>query len=648
MNTSLEAKTEAWQRFVDQGIIDPSVPYSIAESWKRCKAMAVDFQDGTGKKIESQRLKEVLEKNKVLLEIARPIMKNLLNIVLESHFAIFLTDQHGYVLESFGDNIVRDRADNIRFIPGTLWTEAAVGTNAIGTALAIDQPIQVVGAEHYCMPHHLWTCSAAPIHGVDGQLVGCLNMSGDYREAHSHTLGIVVAGAFSIEKQLALLHSYEMVEATFESTSDGMILTDRQLNIQKINEGALRMLGIQREEAKRLSFYSLFRELNFDSLNELFEKRKTAYFTDFNIYYENKRIPCTISMVPIIIDNEITGFSLGFEAIKHLHKTVNKVTGNVATYTFQHILTEDQAMQELIHLGKRLAVNKGCILIEGESGTGKELFAHAIHNASPRAKGPFVAVNCASLPRELIESELFGYEKGAFTGALKEGNPGKFELAEGGTLFLDEIGELPLELQAKLLRVVEYLKVRRIGGNYEKNLDVRIIAATNRNLLEEVEKKNFREDLYFRLNVFKLEIPPLRRRPRDIICCAEAFLDRLNREHPEYSKSFSDGFLHCLVSYSWPGNVRELQNSIERAYFLCEEAEISPIYFSNIRQVAASPAEDSRLVSLDNALKNNIEVVLRDCKGDVFEAARRLNMSRASLYRRIKKYDILLTEIKKN
>lgn len=643
-----EMRLQAWQRFVERGEIDSTVSYPIAESWKRCRELGVNYADGTGKQCDSRLLTQLMEKNKVLLEIARPIMKNLLSIVIESHFSLVLTDSNGHILEAYGDNIVRDRADNIRFIPGSLWTEEAVGTNAIGTALAIDQPIQVVGAEHYCTSHHLWTCSAAPIHDVDGAIIGCLNMSGHYQEAYSHTLGIVVAAAFSIEKQLALLYSYELVEATFESTSDGIIIFDRQLHMKKLNDGALKILGIKKQHIQNINFYSLFRELNQESLEELLNKGEATYFTDLNLYYDGRRISCSANLVPIMMDNEITGFSLGFKESKYLHRAANKLTGNVATYTFKSIITADGAMKELIYLGKRMARHKGCILIEGESGTGKELFAHALHNESPRAKGPFVAVNCASLPRDLIESELFGYEKGAFTGALKEGNPGKFELADGGTLFLDEIGELPLELQAKLLRVVENLKVRRIGGSYEKMLDIRIIAATNRDLLEEVKNKNFREDLYFRLNVFKLNIPPLRKRTKDIEYCAQAFLDRLNREHLQDQKRFSQGFINRLYSHSWPGNLRELQNCIERAYYLCEEKEIPAECFLSLYGTPLSHRvqEKMELISVEGIMKHNIEAAIRECRGDMLSAARQLNMSRASLYRKVKKYNISLSSLK--
>ncbi|MCG8402718.1 MAG: sigma 54-interacting transcriptional regulator, partial [Firmicutes bacterium] len=397
-----------------------------------------------------------------------------------------------------------------------------------------------------------------------------------------HTLGIIVAAAYTIEKQLALLHSNELIQTTFESTSDGIIIIDRDYKINKVNKRAIKILGLENEDIYKLDIREIFRDIDFDFDINYFNGRKSAYFTDCNFYIKGKRISCSVNIVSMITNNEIIGFNLAFKETKYLHRTVNKVTGNIATYTFKNIITRTLKMKRVIGSAKKMARTRGCILLEGESGTGKELFAHAIHNFSSYSNGPFIAMNCASFPKDLIESELFGYEKGAFTGALKEGNPGKFELANGGTIFLDEIAELPLELQAKLLRVVDNLSVRRIGGNYEIKLDVRIIAATNRNLLQEARRKNFRGDLYYRLNVFKLEIPPLRERTGDIELCANYFLRNLNDQHPENVKRFSAEFIGYLENYEWIGNVRELQNIIERAYYLCDERIITEDFLPDL------------------------------------------------------------------
>lgn len=642
-------RKEAWRKFINEGKIDASINSLIAESWERCRAYGVDHLQGVGKIIPTAELEHILKENRELLEVARPIMANLHGIVVGTHFALVLTDKHGHIIETIGNNIVRNEANKIRFNLGALWSEKFVGTNAIGTALVIDQPIQIIGAEHYCVTHHPWTCSATTIHDEKGNIIGCLNMSGDSRRVHSHTLGIVVAAAYTIEKQIALLRSHELVKTIFESISDGIIVVDKNYRIKQVNEMAIKILEFKNEDIYQLDVRDIFKDINFNFDMDFYNKRKDAYFTDCNAHVEGRRIACSANIVPMITNNEIIGFSIVFKETKYLHKAVNKVTGNVATYNFENIIFKSKIIRQIIDSAKKIARTNCCILIEGESGTGKELFAHAIHNYSNRSNGPFVAINCASLPRDLIESELFGYEKGSFTGALKEGKPGKFELANGGTIFLDEIGELPLELQAKLLRVLDNLSVRRIGANYEKQLDIRIIAATNRNLFNEVQKKNFREDLYYRLNVFKLEIPPLRERKEDIERCANYFLKNLNNQNQQDTKKLSDDCIIYLENYRWIGNVRELQNIIERAYYLCDDNVITeehlPDSILKYKNNHINNDTDTAIISVENVERNNIVNMLLKCQKNVIKAGKNLNMSKSTIYRKIKKYNIDIDEI---
>lgn len=322
---------------------------------------------------------------------------------------------------------------------------------------------------------------------------------------------------------------------------------------------------------------------------------------------------------------------------KHLIASVNKLIGNRASYTFDDIFTADAEMRKTVTLAARYAHYDGNILIEGESGTGKELIAQAIHNAGSRASGPFVAVNCASLHRDMLDHELFGYEAGASPlGGDRGGSPGKFELAHGGTLFLDEISDIPIEFQAKLLRAVETHRITRVGGTQEIELDIRIIASTNRHLGALASSGAFRGDLYYRLNVLRLEIPPLRRRPGDIRICAERFLARLNSADPAQNKSMSQEFIDGLMSYDWPGNVRELQNGIERAYYATPEnvlaAQSLPLAVGDIqhRDQAEQPGSEA----------GEILSALTLCGGDVEKAAERLGVSRATLYRHIKRHSI--------
>jgi transcriptional regulator with PAS, ATPase and Fis domain len=328
---------------------------------------------------------------------------------------------------------------------------------------------------------------------------------------------------------------------------------------------------------------------------------------------------------------------------KQVRKEINKLAGFRANYTFDKIITNNKTMMELITTAKRIAKTHCTVLIEGESGTGKELFAQSIHNESQRRNGPFIAINCAAIPKELVESEFFGYETGSFTGAIKGGMPGKFELANGGTLFLDEIGEIPLEMQPKLLRVLDENKVMRIGGSYERELDVRIIAATNRNLLNEMTKEAFRQDLYFRLNVINLRLPPLKKRQEDILVLGDYFLQQLNQENSGVSKYFSKKFEDKLLEYEWEGNVRELKNIVQRGYYMSTGDQIENMEVLQKDKEEKSHGLENEGETLKELEKNSIEHALFLNNGNVVKAAEDLSISRATIYRKIKAYDIHVT-----
>ncbi|WP_419727219.1 sigma-54-dependent Fis family transcriptional regulator [Terrisporobacter petrolearius] len=637
-----------WELFINHNKIDKSVQKNVAISWKKCKYNNVDPYGGRGKAVDEKVLKSIREENKWLIDIAIPIMNNLLQIVRDSHFLLVLTDSCGYIIETMGDETVNKKAKDLKLEPGQLWTDEIVGSNAIGVALDQDVAMQMAGAQHYCEVQHGWTCSATPIHGINGEIVGCIDVSGDAKDVFSHSLGIVVAAAFAIEKEIKQKHSFEIMKTALDGSSDGIILLDKFFKSIWINKSGEKILEENLNDLNSLDFRKIINDIDWDNVAS-WNTRKSTTFNDCKINLNDKILNCSVHVSTIITDGKVTGYSIALKKLEHLLKTVNKVTGNRATYTFDDIYFTDPNMKKIVQLAKKYARYDGCILIEGESGTGKELFAQSIHNASNRFNGPFVAVNCSSLPRDLVESELFGYEKGAFTGALKEGNPGKFELANHGTIFLDEIGEMPLEFQAKLLRIVQMHRVRRLGANYEKELDIRIIVATNRNLRLEIEKKRFRQDLYFRFNVLKLDIPPLRDRPNDICYCAEKFLNHFNERYPDQKKYMSSEFLQKLVEYNWPGNIRELQNYIERAFYLCNSQIITADDFicDNENNMSGSLVNSHNgETSLDELECENIKHILEKTNGNVELAAKSLEISRASLYRRIKKFKIDVKKIK--
>ncbi|AZV56957.1 sigma 54-interacting transcriptional regulator [Clostridium sp. AWRP] len=335
-----------------------------------------------------------------------------------------------------------------------------------------------------------------------------------------------------------------------------------------------------------------------------------------------------------------------FKEIKKKRKLEERRLKGKAIYTFDKIIGRNKNFLNIIEYSKKISNSKSTILITGESGTGKEIFAQAIHNYSDRKEKVFMAVNCGAIPEKLIESELFGYEEGAFTGAKKGGNLGKFEMANGGTIFLDEIGEMPVDMQVKLLRVIEEGLIVRVGGYKQIPINVRIIAATNKNLKEEVENKNFRRDLFYRLNVLPVPLPPLRDRKDDICLLVDYYMNRISKKLNKRKIKITSDQMDKLVQYEWPGNIRELENVIEffiniehvdenviqsEGLFKERKVENSYIYYD----------EDFMFnMNLENLEKTHIENVIRKFNGNVTLAAKAMGIGRNTLYRKIKKYNI--------
>lgn len=333
-----------------------------------------------------------------------------------------------------------------------------------------------------------------------------------------------------------------------------------------------------------------------------------------------------------------------------LHKRIEELQEHLEyEFSFDHIISADQRMQDVFRLVSKIMDNDITVLIHGESGTGKELIARAIHFNGRRKENPFVVVNCASIPRELLESELFGHEKGSFTGAHQR-KIGKFELANGGTLFLDEIGEMEMSLQAKILRVIQQREFERVGGNVTIKTDVRILSATNRDLQKMVEENEFREDLFYRLNSFPIVVPPLRDRRGDIVILINHFIEKFNEKLNVNIKGVTKKALKILYDYNWPGNIRELENTIERCVILTDKQEIdvdvlpeqilSPVENYNIDKNQVMFSENSSIIPFEMLKKEAIKHALERTNGNVVEAAKKLNIGRATLYRLMEKYEI--------
>lgn len=643
MESYIKIIEKAWKKFIETGYTDGSVRYEIADSWKRCKSYGVDPFNGKGNPMYSVPVHIKQQENSELISVARPIMENVYNIVKGSEFAIILTDKQGYIIEVIGDDDMLKKMDELNFIKGALWTEQVVGTNAIGTALYLNKAIQTIGAEHYCINQHSWTCSASPVHDEEGNIIGCVNMSGNYYNAHPHTLGMVTAAAYSIQKQLALTVSNNLMNVTFNSTCEGMIVLDENLKIKRVNDGALEILNISLEDILNMNITDTLKNVSFDKvLNQDYNAYNNV---ECDFYVKNNRVKCIINAVPMRVNEKFVGVVITFRETQSVHKLVSKVVGYKASYNFEDIITENQKMKDMIEFAKKASKSDCNILIEGESGTGKELISQSIHNYSDRSSGPFVAINCASIPRELVESELFGYEKGAFTGASKEGHPGKFEIADGGTIFLDEIGELPLDIQTKLLRVLDNSKITRVGGTYEKQLDVRVIGATNRNLKDEIKKKNFRQDLYYRLSVMNIKTIPLNDRKEDIEVLTKYFVKILNVKNGQPDKKVTRQYIKKLKEHNWSGNVRELRNVVERGYYLGDmnsdlEHYAEKEYSNDSIGIYENKKENVNVVPMEMVEKEAIENALKKYDGNMVKVSEVLNIGRSTLYRKIKKYNI--------
>lgn len=456
-----------------------------------------------------------------------------------------------------------------------------------------------------------------------------------------------------IEKMAQELETTKNLKITLETVLnhayDGILMSDEKRNIIMANPPLLELFDLQLNQVLHQPAAKVLPHFHLENVYKTAE----AEISDFQ---EINGIQYIVHRIPILQDGKVIG-AIGkvmfrqlnevSELFKKLQKAENKanfykrqyVQAESAKFTWEHLLTADPYMEKLKKSGAKAAKGRSTILIRGESGTGKELFAHAIHNSSARSSEKFVVVNCAAIPEDLLESEFFGYEEGAFTGAKQKGKIGKFDLANGGTLFLDEIGDMSVSLQAKLLRVLQEREFYRVGGTSRIQVDVRIVAATNRNLEEMVKEGSFREDLYYRLNVISFYIPPLRERKHDIEYLMMKLMAELNQVLGTTIIGAESRAKGALLDYSWPGNIRELRNVLERAMTFAEYGKIKfedlPDYL--ISQVPGKPPNVSLV---ENAELEAIKRALAQVKGNKVKAARLLGISRSGLYEKIKKYNL--------
>lgn len=450
----------------------------------------------------------------------------------------------------------------------------------------------------------------------------------------------------SIEKNFKLVNSYRLkydrLAAYLDGIQEGISAVDKEGVLVYVNKACCDMLGASKDEIlnKKAGSISKGRPL----LLDVVENRQAVVDKEYFMEFKNRSLHLTSSAYPVFDEKGgILGAIDIFRSIKRSRQLANLLAGKEASFKFENIVGQSKTMLDTISKAKRMALSDETILIEGASGCGKELFAQAVHNYSNRKGEAFIAVNCANLPNELVESELFGYDAGAFTGAVKGGKPGKFELAHGGTLFLDEIGEMPMHIQSKLLRAVEYKSINRVGGSRTFNVDVRIIAATNRNLENMVREGKFRGDLFYRLKVFYLKIPALNERGDDVIALAEYYIKKFSVQMKKAVEGLDGEAKEILQRYEWPGNVRELENCMARAVFLCDGDEISAENIAEAGIQLRTNEEQGSAVNVHRLYELSPEKVREaylHSGGNKKRTAEALGISRPTLYKLLKLYDI--------
>lgn len=622
-------------------------PY-VESSHKRCMEMGVPLDRVYSAKIISgQELQKKLEEQRELILTAGPFMDQLYNFVKGSGFFAMLTDGAGCLLNVIGDQEILAEAFRLKMIPGAYMDEENIGTNAMGTTIAEGCPVQISGKEHFVTAYHRWTCSGAPIRNPKGQIIGSLDLTGYSENVHSHTLGMVVAAVDAIEKMLVIKEynakltlAKNHFETIMESLAAGILTSDMNGKIIMINKNVTDMFGMSQKEMLNKPIYQLFE--GWEKVVDTLKARDAFHEEDVYVNTNTNKLQFSLSAYPIYGEgDQLQEIIFVFKEIKRIRKLANRIMGSKAIYTFDKIIGKNERFLEVIDYAKKVSDSKSTILITGESGTGKEVFAQAIHNFGNRKEEPFVAINCGAIPRNLMESELFGYEEGAFTGAKRGGAAGKFEIADGGTVMLDEIGELPVDMQTKLLRVIEEGVISRVGGTKQIPIDVRIVAATNKNLIQEVEKGNFRLDLYYRLNVLPIHLPALRERRDDIPPIAQYFMRTISKRLNKKEVSLDEEIMGQLMNYDWPGNIRELENVIERMI----NTQSLPVEFAahkHFSVVVTDAVEDC--LDLEQMEKTLIQKALARYTGNITLAAKALGIGRNTLYRKLEKYHIECAE----
>jgi transcriptional regulator of acetoin/glycerol metabolism len=669
--------------------VSPAHVSAIEHSHERCQTMGISrIERPEHALLGHSDLTIARERNLRLHSHAAPVMEMLFEQIVNTESMVVLTDVTGTILHSIGDDDFLSKASKVALQPGVNWSESSKGTNAVGTALVDEVPTLVHADEHFMHANHFLTCSAAPILDPRGNILGVLDVSGEQRSYHQHTMALVKMSARMIEnhwltddyRNVMRLHFHSRVEF-IGTLMEGILAVAPDGKIVGANRGALEQLGLNGAALRMHSLGSLFGT----SVGTLVDRFRSPLALPMPVEMSNGRQFHVYGRFNWPVWTSVTEAAQAAPATNPgtatEDATLRPATGPAAapsatadTTGLRQLQTGDAQVDTVVGKIRRVLNRDIPILILGETGTGKELLARAIHQDSERSRQPFVAVNCASIPDTLIEAELFGYEEGAFTGARRKGSVGKIVQASGGTLFLDEIGDMPVSLQAHLLRVLQERHVTPLGSAKSVAVDVAIICATHRNLRDMIAAQQFREDLYYRLNGLAVRLPALRERS-DLMALVQRILDR---QSPGRRLTLTPDVLRLCQAYHWPGNVRQLFNVLRTAAVMAAGESVitldhlSDDFIEDARQTlgqseakqspavaqgytpppvpataapapaisepmrAEAPAAATPPQSLQDMEIAAIRRAVEQAGGNISEASKRLGISRNTIYRKLR------------
>ncbi|SEB16465.1 sigma-54-dependent Fis family transcriptional regulator [Paraburkholderia sartisoli] len=634
----------------ETGWLTPSIQKSHerSETFGLCTFTCPDYDV-----LPKAELQLRLEQSRVLCAHATPVMETLHEQIVNTQSMIVLTDAEGLILHSIGDDDFLQRAEKVALRPGANWAEDRQGTNAIGTAITERAPTVVHGEQHYLAANRFLTCSSVPILDPYGDLIGVLDVTGDHRSYHQHTMALARMSVQMIENHLFSSTFRETLQIAFHgrpeflgTLMEGIAAFTCDGRFLSANRSAQFQLGMPLAALRAHTLSSLFGLTS----PQLIDRLRTSRGQHVSLDLHSGAVVCASVEFrrATLANNDWPQASHGTTRPSP-QPAPRPVATARAPSRLESLDTGDPQVSAVIAKVRKVIGKDIPILITGETGTGKELLAQAIHNDSPRAGRPFVAVNCASIPETLIESELFGYEEGAFTGARRKGALGKLLQANGGTLFLDEIGDMPYPLQVRLLRVLQERLVNPLGSAKSIPVDIAIICATHRDLREMIVQNRFREDLYYRLNGLVVKLPPLRERT-DLATVIHMMLESEPLDVAASTRlSVAHDVMALFEQCTWPGNFRQLGNLLRTAAAMVEDngeirrEHLPDDFFDDLRNVTASapvlpglparqPAPASRLQ--DVAVCAIAGAVARH-GGNVSAAARELGISRNTVYRKM-------------